>query len=285
MTTTGTETTADERQGRAWFITGASRGLGRAFTEAALAAGDRVVGTARDVGPLAGLAAECGGRLLALELDITDRAAVHAVVDKAVAALGGLDVVVNNAGQLLYGMLEEATEEQVRAHFDTNVHGALWVSQAVLPYLREQGSGHILQVTSMGSTGGFASVGLYSAGKAALDALGEALAMEVESFGVAVTIVQPGSFATDLFTRGTTMTEERGHYDPLRAKLAELWAGSDEGDPAKAADVLLRAIDSRPPPRRLILGSTSYDLVLRDLEERIGEHRRWETLSRQAGQA
>ncbi|ASR38987.1 short-chain dehydrogenase [Prauserella marina] len=276
---------ADERQGRAWFITGASRGLGRAFAEAALAAGDRVVGTARDVGPLAELAVGYQGRLLALELDIADRAAVHAVVDKAVAELGGLDIVVNNAGQLLYGMLEEATEEQVRAHFDTNVHGALWVGQAVLPYLREQGSGHVVQVTSMGSTGGFASVGLYSAGKAALDALSEALAMEVESFGVSVTIVQPGSFATDLFTRGTTMTEERGHYAPLRAKLAELWADADAGEPAEAAAVLLRAIEIQPPPKRLILGSTSYDLVLKDLEARIGEHRRWEELSRQAGQA
>ncbi|MBK1783087.1 SDR family NAD(P)-dependent oxidoreductase [Prauserella cavernicola] len=268
---------------RVWFITGASRGLGRAFAEAALAEGDRVIGTARDVSALDDLVAEYEGSLVTLSLDVTDRTAVIATVGKAAATFGRLDIVVNNAGQLLFGMLEESTEKQVRDHFDTNVFGALWVSQAVIPHLRAQGSGHILQVTSMGSTGGFASVGVYGAGKAALDALSEALAMEVESFGITVTILQPGSFATDLFTRGTTASEPNEAYAALRAELAELWAESNDPDPREAAPVVLEVTRMAEPPKRLILGSRSYDLVVQDLLTRVGEHRRWEELSGRAG--
>ncbi|MFG1688635.1 SDR family NAD(P)-dependent oxidoreductase [Nonomuraea sp. NPDC049269] len=192
---------------RVWFITGASRGLGRAFAEAALAAGGRVVAAARDVDPLAELAEEHPGRLVRLSMDVSDRAAVREGVDRAAAAFGRLDVVVNNAGGLLFGMVEEATEEQIRAHLDVNLFGAIWVAQAVVPYLRAQGSGRILQVTSMGSGGGFASVGLYAAGKSALDSVSQALAMEVEPFGIKVTIVQMGGYNTGLFTTGTTTTE------------------------------------------------------------------------------
>src|SRR4051794_7133759 len=177
---------------RVWFITGASRGLGRAFTEAALAAGDRVVGAARNVEPLADLADEYPDALVRLPLDVADRTAVREGVDRAAAAFGRLDGAVNNAGGFLFGMVEEATEEQIRAHLDVNLFGAIWVAQAVVPYLRAQGSGHILQVTSMGSGGGFASVGLYAAGKSALDSVSQALAMEVAPFGIKVTIVQPG---------------------------------------------------------------------------------------------
>ncbi|MFD2350994.1 SDR family NAD(P)-dependent oxidoreductase [Nonomuraea ferruginea] len=142
---------------RVWFITGASRGLGRAFAEAALSRGDRVVAAARDMAPLEGLRARHPDTLACVPLDVSNRAAVREGVDRAVAAFGRLDIVVDNAGAMLYGMVEEATETQIRAHFDVNVLGPIWVTQAVLPHLRAQGSGHILLVTTMGTGGGMAS--------------------------------------------------------------------------------------------------------------------------------
>ncbi|XVQ14059.1 SDR family NAD(P)-dependent oxidoreductase [Spirillospora sp. CA-255316] len=268
--------------GRAWFITGASRGLGRAFTKAALAAGDRVVAASRNVEPLADLAGEHPDALLRLPLDVSDRRAVFQAVEKAVDAFDGLDVVVNNAGGLLYGMVEEATEEQARAHLDVNFFGALWVTQAVIPYLRAQGSGRILQVTSMGSGGGMAAVGFYGAGKAALDSLSEALAMEVERFGVKVTIVEMGGYDTGLFTTGTTATTPCPAYDALRAELEEMW-GDDAGpDPSTAAPTIMKLAALPDPPRRLIVGSRSYDLVQQMDGARTELYRAWEELSRTA---
>ncbi len=267
---------------RVWFITGASRGLGRSFAEAALAAGERVVAAARDVGPLDDLAGAHPESLVRLTLDVSDRAAVRSVVDRAVAAFGRLDVVVNNAGAMLLGMVEEATGDEIRAQFDVNFFGAVWVAQAVVPHLRAQGSGHILQVTSMGSGGGYASTGFYAASKSALDSLSQALAMEVAPFGIKVTIVQPGGYGTDLFTRGTTMTEPRPEYEPLRARLAEM-CGEDAGpDPSTAAPVIMELAGLAEPPLRLIVGAVSYDLVQQMDQARTEEYRAWEHLSRKA---
>lgn len=268
--------------GRVWFITGASRGLGRAFAEAALGAGERVVAAARDLAPLADLADAHPGRLVRLTLDVTDRTAVRKAVDEAAAAFGRLDVVVNNAGAMLLGMVEEASEEQIRAQFDVNFFGAVWVAQAVVPHLRAQGSGRILQVTTMGTGGGVASAGFYAASKSALDSLSQALAMEVAPFGIKVTIVQPGDYGTDLFTRGTTRTDPLPEYAGLRAQLAEMW-GEDAGpDPAAAAPVITELVDLPDPPLRLIVGSASYDMVQQMDEHRAAEYRAWEHLSRKA---
>lgn len=267
---------------RTWFITGASRGLGRAFTEAALAAGERVVGVARDVTPLADLVAEADGRLVVFPLDVSDRTAVVAGVERAFAAFGRLDVVVNNAGGVVLGMIEEITEEQARAHLDTNFFGALWVGQAVVPLLRAQGSGHILQVSSMGSGGGFAATGMYGAGKAALDAMSEALAMEVQRFGIKVTILQPGGYETGLFTLGLARTEENPAYAPLRTWLNDLWSESQDFDPALAASVVMQVVDLAEPPKRVILGGAAYDMVQQMEQARTAEFTKWEHLSRQA---
>ncbi|GAB2979499.1 SDR family NAD(P)-dependent oxidoreductase [Saccharothrix stipae] len=274
--------TREHTEPRTWFITGASRGLGRAFTEAALAAGDRVVGVARDITPLEDLASASAGRLVTFPLDVADRSAVVAGVRRAFAAFGRLDVVVNNAGGVVLGMLEEITEEQARAHLDTNFFGALWVNQAVVPLLREQGSGHILQVSSMGSAGGFASTGLYGAGKAALDSMSEALAMEVERFGIKVTILQPGGYQTGLFTLGLTTTEENPAYAPLRAWLSGLWGESEDYDPRLAAAVVLQVVDLPEPPKRLVLGGAAYDMVQELVRARTTALAEWEHLSRQA---
>ncbi|MFI0446815.1 SDR family NAD(P)-dependent oxidoreductase [Actinomadura sp. 6N118] len=267
---------------RVWFITGASRGLGRAFTEAALAAGDRVVAAARNVEPLADLAAEHPDALVRLSLDVSDRQAVFEGVERAAAAFGRLDIVVNNAGGLLYGMVEEATEEQIRAHLDVNFFGAVWVAQAVVAHMRTQGSGRILQITSMGAGGGMATVGFYGAGKTALDSLSEALAMEVEPFGIKVTIVEMGGYATGLFTAGTTATEPLPHYKALRAHMEEMW-GDDAGpDPSTAAPVIMELAALPDPPRRLILGSQSYDQVQELDRARTQLYQAWEHLSRMA---
>ncbi|TWV53624.1 SDR family NAD(P)-dependent oxidoreductase [Streptomyces misionensis] len=267
-------------ESRVWFITGASRGLGRAFTEAALAAGDRVVAAARDVGPLKELTEEHPGRLVPLSLDVADRRGVFAGVERAAAAFGRLDVVVNNAGGMLYGMVEEATEEQIRAHLDVNFFGAVWVAQAVLPHLRAQGGGRLLQVTSMGSGGGMATVGFYCAGKAALDAFGEALAMEVEGFGIKVTNVQMGGYHTGLFTVGTTTTEPLAQYRSLRTEMAAMWGDAVGPEPETAAPVVMELAALPDPPRRLVVGSQSFDHVLAMGRAREDLYRSWEQLSR-----
>ncbi|MEU7931630.1 SDR family NAD(P)-dependent oxidoreductase [Micromonospora echinofusca] len=270
---------------RVWFVTGASRGLGRAFTEAALAAGDRVVGTARDVSPLDDLAARHPDRLLAARLDVTDRAAVVDVVDRAVRHFGRLDVVVNNAGALFMGMVEEFTEAEARAQLDLNFFGALWVSQAVLPHLRAQGGGHVVQVSSIGALGGFPSTGLYSASKFALEGMSEALAAEAARFGVKVTIVQPGGYWTDLYTRSTAAAPNPA-YDPLREELARQWAeGSIDSEPRLAAEALMKLVASDDPPLRLLLGSMVYDLAFDISKRRMDVWAGWEEVSRAAEQA
>lgn len=270
---------------RVWFITGASRGLGRAFTEAALAAGDRVVGAARDVSPLGDLGARHPDRLLTLRLDVTDRPAVVDAVAEAVRHFGRLDIVVNNAGALYAGMVEEFTEEQARAQLDLNFFGALWVSQAVLPHLRAQRSGHLVQISSIGALGGFPSTGLYSASKFALEGMSEALAAEAAGFGVKVTIVQPGGYWTDLYTSSTATTPDPA-YDPLREELAKQWAeGSVDSEPRLAAEALMKLVASDDPPLRLLLGSMVYDVAFDISKRRMATWAEWEQVSRAAEKA
>lgn len=284
METTG-QTASGAVEARVWFITGASRGLGRAFTEAALAAGDRVVGVSRDTSPLGDLVAQHPGRLVPLSVDVTDRSAVFDVVAEAVRQFGRLDIVVNNAGALYAGMVEEFSEAQARAQFDLNFFGALWVSQAVMPQLRAQGSGHIVQISSIGGLGGFPSTGLYSASKFALEGMSEALAAEAATFGVKLTIVQPGGYWTDLYAN-TTAATSNPVYDPLRAELEKQWAeGSVDSEPRLAAEALLKLVASDTPPLRLLLGSMVYDLAHDVSRQRVETWSSWEQVSRAAEKA
>ncbi|MCC5580005.1 SDR family oxidoreductase [Microtetraspora sp. AC03309] len=284
MTTADTATTATAA-GRVWFVTGASRGLGHAFARAALERGDRVVAAARSTTSLDELAAEHEGRVLALPLDVTDRAAVFAAVTRAVEHFGGLDVVVNNAGILSSGMIEEFTEAEARAQMEVNFFGALWVGQAVLPYLRARRSGHIVQISSIAALGGFPSTGMYSASKFALEGLSEALAMEAAPFGVKVSIVQPGGYWTDLYTSMTSTTPNDA-YAPLRAELEKQWAeGSVDSEPRLAAEAVMRLVDSDDPPLRLLLGSMVYDLAFDISRRRMDTWARWEQVSRAAEKA
>lgn len=180
-----------------WFITGSSRGFGRQFAQAALERGDKVAATARNTDSLADLVAAHGEAVLPLKLDVTDKAAAFEAVQRAHEHFGRLDVIVNNAGHGLFGAVEELTEQQVRGQMETNFYGALWVTQAALPLLRAQNSGHIVQISTVGGVTSFPNLGGYNASKWALEGLTEALAQEVAGFGIKVTLVEPGGFETD----------------------------------------------------------------------------------------
>ncbi|MBD5784797.1 SDR family NAD(P)-dependent oxidoreductase [Cellulosimicrobium terreum] len=269
---------------RTWFITGASRGIGHALAVAALERGDRVVAAARTASTDL-FDARHRDRVLALSVDVTDKDAVDAAVATAVEHVGRLDVVVNNAGTMSMGMVEEFTEAQARAQLEVNFFGALWVTQAVLPHLRRQGSGHVLQISSIAALGGFPSTGMYSASKFALEGLSEALAMEAAAFGVKVTVVQPGGYWTDLYT-SMTATTPADAYGPLRAELERQWAdGSVDSDPRLAAEAMLTVVDSDDPPLRLALGSMTYDLAHHVSQQRVETWAAWEQVSRAAEHA
>jgi NAD(P)-dependent dehydrogenase (short-subunit alcohol dehydrogenase family) len=203
-----------------WFITGTSRGFGREWTVAALDRGDRVVSTARDARTLDDIAAKYGELVLPLTLDVTDRTAVFETMKQAHEHFGQLDVIVNNAGYGQFGMVEELSEQEARDQIETNLFGALWVTQAALPYLRDQGSGHIIQVSSIGGISAFANIGMYHASKWALEGISQSLALEVADFGIRVTVIEPGGFSTDWGGSSARHAAARPEYDGEREKSA-----------------------------------------------------------------
>jgi NAD(P)-dependent dehydrogenase (short-subunit alcohol dehydrogenase family) len=270
---------------RIWFITGAGRGLGRAFTEAALGAGDRVVATARRPAVLEDLAGEHPDALRVLPLDVRDRAAVFATVERALASFGRLDIVVNNAGYGLVGAVEEVAESEARRHLDTNLFGPLWVCQAVLPHLRRQRSGHIVQISSTGGVGAMPLFGLYNAGKWALEGLSEALAGEVASSGIRVTIAELSGFATDWAGSSMQFADPLPSYDGVRTSLFGTptvpWEPSEDGDapaddadPREAAAALLDHLDRDDERMRLLVGHDAPAHVALALDRRREDYER-----------
>ncbi len=202
---------------RVWFITGASKGFGYVWTEAALARGDGVAAASRSVGPLDRLKAQYGDRLLPLALDVGNKAAVNTAVMRAHDHFGRIDIAVNNAGYGLFGAIEEVSEAEARAQIETNLFGALWVTQAVLPIMRGEGAGHIIQISSIGGVYAFPVVGLYHASKWGLEGFSQSLAAEVKPHGIKVTIVEPGGFATDWATASAHRATPLPAYDAARA--------------------------------------------------------------------
>lgn len=271
---------------RTWFITGASRGLGRAFAEVALEAGDSVVATARRPEQLDDLVAAHPGKAVALALDVTDKIAVEKVVAEAAAFTGRLDVLVNNAGYGLAGGVEEASEQEVREQFEVNVFGALWCTQAVLPLMREQQGGHLFQISSIGGVAGFLNTGTYHASKWALEGFSESLAQEVASFGIGVTIVEPGPFRTDWNGDSMMRATPMPAYDDILGGRREAMSGAlartQAGDPRKAGDALLRVLDSPTPPRRLLLGKLAADVGPATYQQRLAEWAEWDSVARSA---
>lgn len=265
-----------------WFITGTSRGFGRQWTEAALKRGDSVAATARDPEQLQPLVETYGDAILPLQLDVTHRTSVYEAVRRAHAAFGRLDIVVNNAGYGLFGACEESTEEQVRAQMETNFFGALWVTQAVLPYLREQRSGHIVQVSSIAGICAFPGHSIYTASKWALEGLSDSLAQEIADFGISVTLVEPGSFATDWKGNSSVWTDTLPVYAPLHEKLQQRAGGMIPGQPEATAKAILTLVDSPRPPLRLLLGANPFNMVSSTYEQRLKVWEEWNDVSRSA---
>ena len=266
---------------KTWFITGTSRGFGREWAIAALERGDSVAATARDVSSLDDLVARHGDAILPLSLDVTDRAAVFAAVAQAHQRFGRLDIVVNNAGYGQFGMVEEISEAQARAQIETNLFGALWVTQAALPYLREQRSGHILQVSSIGGISAFPNVGMYHASKWGLEGLSQALAREVAGFGIKVTLIEPGGFSTDWGGSSAQRAEPLPAYDGVREQAAKMRASrqSVQGDPVATRAAVLRVVDAPEPPLRVFFGDAPLAIATADYESRLATWREWEPVS------
>ncbi|MFT3960713.1 oxidoreductase [Propionivibrio sp.] len=264
-----------------WFITGASSGFGKALAELVLARGDSAVLTARRLEPLQAIAAAHGGRALALQLDVTDAAARKQALQAAIERFGRLDVLANIAGAGAYGALEEFTSAQIRANLELNFFAAAELSREVLPQMRAQRSGHILNLTSIAGLVAFPGNGLYCASKFALEGFTEALHHEVKPFGIRVTLIEPGAFRTG-FAGSAAMQAAAGiaDYAALDAGLAEYFAtqdGRQTGDPAKAAHVIIDMVASAAAPVRLMLGEDAYQLWEGAVASRNRDLARWRT--------
>jgi NAD(P)-dependent dehydrogenase (short-subunit alcohol dehydrogenase family) len=266
---------------KTWFITGTSRGFGREWAIAALERGDRVAATARDPATLDDLVAQHGASVLPVALDVTDREAVFDAVRRAHERFGRLDVVVNNAGYGQFGMVEELSEAEARDQIETNLFGALWVTQAALPYLREQGSGHFLQVSSIGGISAFAGIGMYHASKWALEGISQSLALEVAGFGVKVTVIEPGGYATDWGGSSARHATALPAYADARerARQARAQRTASPGDPAATRDAVLQLVDAEEPPLRVFFGDGPLAIASADYESRLRTWREWEPLS------
>jgi NAD(P)-dependent dehydrogenase (short-subunit alcohol dehydrogenase family) len=263
------------------FITGASRGFGRTWAEAFLERGDNVVVTSRSAAGLKNLVDKYGSAVLALELEITNRVACMEAMAKAKAHFGNIDVVINNAGSGLLGAVEELDEKSARDIIETNLFGTLWITQAALPIMRAQGSGHILQLSSAIGIYTFATVGMYSASKYAVEGLSEALAQEVKGFGINVTLVEPNGYATD-FMSSSVQSESIPAYDNMKAALyaqPEFSADDAYGDPKGTSEAILKLVDSSNPPLRLILGKKALPLAQSVYAERLATWESWNDVS------
>ena len=273
----------NDTPGRVWLVTGAASGLGRAITVAALENGDSVVATARDPRRLTDLTERHPGRLIAESLDVTDESRFAPVLEAAVKEFGRIDVLVNNAGRGLVGAVEETSGQQLRDLMEVHFFGPVALTRAVLPRFRKQGSGAIVQISSMGGQLSFAGVGAYSAGKFALEGISEALAAEVEPLGIRVLIVEPGAFRTGLQGPGLTMAEALPVYESTagvaRRDLPSLY-GNEPGDPAKAAAAIRAALDADRPPLRLVLGGDAVDAVLAHADTVRAEVTAWQEVAR-----
>jgi NAD(P)-dependent dehydrogenase (short-subunit alcohol dehydrogenase family) len=270
--------------GKVWFIAGASTGLGRIWASAALARGDRVAAAAADLASLDDLAEDYGDALVPIELEVSDRTAVFAAVDRAIEHFGRIDVVVNDAGYGLLGMVEEVSEEQARAQLDTNLLGALWVTQAALPHLREQRSGHVIQVSAIGGVEALPMIGLYHASKWALEGLSHSLAAEVADLGINVTLVEPTGCAVEWAGPAAAEASPLGDYDQARERATQARSSLRAARPdAVDATVpgILELVDADEPPMR-VFATAPADVIDDSYLERMEAWESWEDLSRRA---
>jgi len=265
---------------RVWFITGSSSGFGRCLAELALARGERVVATARAVTAVADLGGAHRERLCTVALDVTRPDQVRAAVARAHEVFGRIDVLVNNAGYGLQGAVEDVSDAQIRAVFETNVFGALDVTRAALPLLRAQGSGHIVNVSSVGGRFSMPLVGIYSATKFALEGFSIALAKEMAGHGVKVTLIEPGAFATRFGSPASLVSvRASAPYAPLGEAIAAALASFKWGDPRRVAEAIVEVCDAEEPPLHLVLSEQALGMVRQTLNDQLAELARWEALS------
>lgn len=262
---------------KVWFITGSSRGFGRVWTEAALNRGDKVVATARNVDSIADFKEKYGENVLTLPLDVTISDQVKKAVNTAKEHFGRLDIVINNAGYSLVGMIEECTPEEIRAMYETNVLGPVSVIQAVLPIMKEQGYGHIMGTASNVGHYTLPLIGYYCSSKWAFEAIYESLSIEVKAFGIDVTIIEPGAYATEFGTPDSLrFSTALPQYDELRASIMENMSKFDRGNPEATASAILKVADAENPPLRLLLGKQNLDDLKRIYAERIKVWEAWQ---------
>lgn len=265
---------------KVWFITGASRGFGRVWTEAALQRGDKVAATARNLSSIAALKDKYGDNVLTLELDVTKSEQAKAAVEKAHAHFGRLDIVLNNAGYSLVGTIEEASVDDVRAMYETNVFGALSVIQAAMPLLRKQGGGHILGTSSNLGHVVLPVIGYYCSSKWAFEAIHESLAAEVKDFNIKVTIIEPGAYATEFGSpESLKFAEGLDLYAGFKAKFFDSLKSMEQGDPDATPEAIFKIVDAENPPLRFFLGSHGLRSVREAYAERIATWEEWESVS------
>src|SRR6201988_461360 len=265
-----------------WLITGSSRGLGRAFAETALASGCQVAATARNMEDLAELKDRYGDLVLPLSLDVTSETQASEAVQATIRTFGKLDVLVNNAGYGNVAPIEDTTLEEFRAQIETNLFGVIILTKAVLPYLRERGSGHIIQVTSIAGRIGPIGRAPYAAAKWGVEGFSETLAKELGPLGIKVTIVEPGGFRTDFAGSSTTLREGRPEYDATvgaAIRFQRDYNGKQPGDPAKAAAAIIRIAGHEQPPLRLLLGSDAFTFASQNDMARMDSDEKWRELS------
>ncbi len=267
---------------KVWFITGTSRGFGREWAEAALERGDSVAATARNVASLDALVQTYGDRVLPLALDVTDRAAAFAAVEQAKERFGRVDIAVINAAYGHFGAIEEVTEAEARAQLETNLFGALWVTQAVLPIMREQSSGHIIQVSSIGGISAFPYVGIYHASKWALEGFSQTLSQEVAPFGIHVTLVEPAGYSTDWSGDSAVRSAPMDVYDHVREARAARTRANTPGDPTATRTAILKVVDAEQPPLRIFFGRGPLETAEADYESRIATWEAWREVSEAA---
>jgi NAD(P)-dependent dehydrogenase (short-subunit alcohol dehydrogenase family) len=267
---------------KVWLITGASRGLGRAFTEEALKAGHRVVATARNAEQLVEVAGKFGQSVRIVSLDVTKEAQAKDAVDTAIQAFGGLDVLVNNAGYGNVSPVEDTPLADFRAQIETNLFGVIIMTKAVLPYFRERASGHIIQIASIGGRVGPTGRAAYAAAKFGVEGFSESLSKEVGPLGIKVTIVEPGGFRTDFAGSSTELREGRPEYDATvgaTVRFQRNYDGKQPGDPGKAAAAVLHIASLSEPPLRLLLGSDAFNAAENHALEILTSDREWKNLS------
>ena len=265
-----------------WFVTGSSRGLGRAIVEAGLAAGNKVLATARSSESLSDLSEHYGSQVKLFALDVTDESAANRAVETAIDTFGSLDVVINNAGYGNLSSIEETPLSDFRAQIETNLFGTIIVTKAALSYFRERKRGQFIQLSSVGGRIGPPGRGPYSAAKWGVEGFSEVLSRETAPFGIKVTIVEPGGFRTDFAGSSTNLSEGDPEYDSTvgaTARFQRDYNGKQPGDPRKAAQVIVQLTKENKPPLRLLLGSDAYNGAEKNDLARLEEARRWKELS------